>query len=775
MQSFLESDSERLIKSFTRRLAYLHDCGPAVEIVNDWLKPDGWIGKANCNFNPFGLEVFTNIAPVSPEKTLEAIDRAANGENGEVFASRQNPQYNEFVRLLRQLAYEPELFKSSAELICRFALSEDRNENRNSIRDVLKSLFYIQLSGTQAPMDMRAEIITELSESGDQDKQELAIVLLSSALETWHFSSSHDFTFGARPRDFGYYPETGEEVVRWFETFVGICTHLVLSGEPISQEAKRILCEHLRGLWTNAGIFDALEDSIKQIHQQQAWNEAWIAVREIIKYDSKGFEKEISERIQALERLLRPNDLLERARTFALSDENSAFTLEDDYETEEDPMSGWKKMQETTQEIAAQVVQDAELFNSLMPELVITHNSRIYSFGRGLAYGCDDKKKVWELLCVQFKNAPPEKRQFNLLTGFLSLCSESDRAFYDSALDSLIHEGVLGEWFPIFQMTSPIDHRGIERLHESLDTGKPRIQTFQYLAWGGNHEPISDDELADLLEKILSKEEGIGVVIEILKMRFFISKKESRNYSENLLTVAREALSEYSFPGGSKRHGGADFDLEQIANICLNGKEGVEATTQLCRHLSQAITENAIFVFDYPGLSSALARTQPMVFLEEIVGNSDIKDYQRRRMFVDGFERRSNPIDAISDNDLITWCDRDPESRYPLIASMIQPFSKGEKEDKPEWKRIVLSIFEKAPRLEAVLVYLSRSIRPSGWSGSLAAILEKRLVLFQSLYDHHNAEIRAWAKSQYSALQESIKQEREWEEARERKRNETFE
>jgi hypothetical protein len=92
-----------------------------------------------------------------------------------------------------------------------------------------------------------------------------------------------------------------------------------------------------------------------------------------------------------------------------------------------------------------------------------------------------------------------------------------------------------------------------------------------------------------------------------------------------------------------------------------------------------------------------------------------------------------------------------------------------------EWKKIVLSIFEKAPRLETVLGYLSRSIRPSGWSGSLAAILEKRLVLFQSLYDHHNAEIRAWAKSQYSALQESIKQEREWEEARERKRNETFE
>ena len=320
VQSFLNS-SERLIKSFTRRLSYLHDCDEAVEIVNDWLAPDGWLGKEICNLSSFGMEVFINIAPVSPEKILEAIERAAMGDEGHQFTSRENIHYYEFVKLLRHLAYDPVLFKRSAELLCRYALSEKPEENRNSIRDVLRSLFYVQFSGTHAPIKMRAGFIEELVDSRDQDKQDLGLSLLDAALETWYFSSSHDFSFGARLRDFGYYPKTRLEEINWFEEFVRICTRLALSGQSIAQKAKKILSNNLRGLWTNARLYEVVDDLARLIHKQQEWDEVWIAVREIIRYDSKGFEKVVSEKLNGLEKLLRPNNILERARTFALSND----------------------------------------------------------------------------------------------------------------------------------------------------------------------------------------------------------------------------------------------------------------------------------------------------------------------------------------------------------------------------------------------------------------------------------------------------------------------
>jgi len=87
----------------------------------------------------------------------------------------------------------------------------------------------------------------------------------------------------------------------------------------------------------------------------------------------------------------------------------------------------------------------------------------------------------------------------------------------------------------------------------------------------------------------------------------------------------------------------------------------------------------------------------------------------------------------------------------------------------------VYSIFEKAPDLGIVLKHLADAIRPTSWSGSRADILQKRSVLFKSLYQHDNAEIRAWARGQYSALMETIEKDREWEDRHNRVRNESFE
>jgi len=522
-------------------------------------------------------------------------------------------------------------------------------------------------------------------------------------------------------------------------------------------------------------MFEVLENSARQIHKRQAWNEGWIAVRGIIQYDSKGFKKEMLGKLLELEKLLKPNNLYERARTYALSNQHRTFDLGDDIDGNEDAPSRWKQVEETTRKIGTQVAQDINVLNALLPELVSTYSPRLFSFGRGLADGCGDKKELWHILYTQFEKTPSNKRQINVFMGFLSSCAESDPVFYSSTLDDLINDELLGEWFPTFQTTSIIDQRGLERLRKALDTGKAKIHTFRYLAWGRVHESISDDDLADLLKKILSKEEGIDVAIEILTMRFHGQTELIPQYSKDLIAVARYVLSMYLFLEQRGRNNNLDYDLAQIARICLNGEEGINAATETCQHLVEAITANHIYAFDYPDLLSILARTQPFVFLDIFLGGEGIKDYQRRRMFADDFEERNNPLNQISDADLISWCDKDPKHRYPLAASAIEAFSESAEANELAWKPIVYSIFEKAPDLSVVFEHLVDAIRPMSWSGSLADILQKRSVLFQSLYQHDNAEIRAWAKGQYSALQETIKIEREGEERNSRKRNESFE
>ena len=771
---FLSDSSERLIRSFTRRLSFLHDCEAALAIVNDWLGQDGWIGKSIHNLNTLDMDVLRNIAPVAPEKTLEAIERAANGPEGASFISRENSHHTKFIRLLRHLAYDPALFDRSVELICRYALSEGKDENNNSTRDLLKSLFYIYLSGTHAPVEVRARIIEKLVDSENQDKQDLGLLLLDATLEAWHFSSSYEFGFGARPRDYGYEPKTQEEIAAWFDTFIDIVTRLALSDQPIAEKARKLLANNLRGLWTKAGRFDAIEESARKIQAQKAWNDGWIAVREILRYEAKEFSK-VLERLRRLENLLKPYDLLEQARTFALSDQHGPLDLADDFDDSEAPSAGWHRAEETTRKIGAQVAQSPDTLKALLPELVSTNGVRLRSFGCGLADGCSDKHEMFNMLRVEIEKASPEKRNIDVLLGFLSASAVSDPSFYNSILDTLVRDDILGQFFPAFQTISTIDQRGVERLHEALDLGKAQIHTFRYLAFGGAHESIKDDDLAKLLKKILSKEEGIGVAIDILQMRFHDRNDKSPKVPDNLLAVARDVLSMYSFEEKRMRQSNRDYGLAKIARMCLDGKDGVPAATEICQRVAKAVIDRRVFASDYHELIESLAQTQPRVFLEVFLGGNNVQANHQRRLFSLDIESRTFPLDQIPDDEFLSWCEDDPAVRYPIVAGAIRAFTKSAQTGKLEWKPVVYAIFERAPDLDPILEHLADAIMPRSWSGSRADILLSRAGLFQELYKHDNAKIRAWAKAQYSALQETIQKEREWEEQRARKRDERFE
>jgi len=77
-ECFLHEGRGRMLKSLSRRLNYLSDSKEARSIVVKWLGQGGLLG------NPAGLNdpdyaIFTNIAPVSPEDALLALERTLIG------------------------------------------------------------------------------------------------------------------------------------------------------------------------------------------------------------------------------------------------------------------------------------------------------------------------------------------------------------------------------------------------------------------------------------------------------------------------------------------------------------------------------------------------------------------------------------------------------------------------------------------------------------------------------------------------------------------------
>lgn len=774
VDAFLSSDLERLIGSFTRRLSYLHDCEPAIEIAKELLKSDGWIGKTNCNLNTLERTVFENIAPIAPEAALQMLERSSNASEG-----FERLRRHEFVRLLRHLAYEPDLFQRSTRLLSKIALLEQPNTNDgSSARRTLSTLFHIFLSGTDAPAQIRVTIIDELLNSSNKVEQELGIDLLEAALETHHFMTTHTNAFGARPRDFGYRPATNQEMVNWYRIFLAICTQAALSDKTVAIKAKQVMANQLRGLWSIGERFDQeflgdLEQAVIQIHSKETWNEGWISIKGIIHYDAKQMDKAFLTKLKKLSERLKPVTLFDQARTYALSDNRLNFQLEESFDEEINFSDNWTKVRELTRKIGAKVAQDDTIFTKLLPELVSTYHDRLSVFGEGLADGSKDRKKMWGTLYQQLEKTPQEKRQITVLLGFLSSCATQDSALYNLILDSLIEDPLLGQWFPYFQMTSKIDKQSLKRLHEALDKGNPNIFGFKQLTWGGRHEAIEDDDLASLMQKLIEKKGGAEVAIDILSMRFHKEKGEQLIISKKLAETSRTILIDYFHDEEeSTRNDRLDYELSKIAGATLRGEEAALSAEKLCEFLAEEFSEYRIYSFRYPRLLEKLARVQPYIFLNSFIG---CDEYMFRQRTFGDLERADSPVNHIPENILVGWCEEDPTARYPLIVSSLQTYSKSKDSEELYWEPIVFSIFEKSPNIKAVLSQLESEIYPMSWSGSRAEGMAKRLPLLEKLFKHSNSVVREWAIEQHQKLQIEVENQRAFELKKNQERFERFE
>ena len=773
-----EGGSERMLRSFSRRLSYLHKSEQAVEIAERWLSGQGLFNDVS-NLNDLDIAILNNIAPIAPKATLEAIEHAANGINGQLFTSRDNQHFVIFTRLLRSLAYEAELFERCATILCRFALSEKPTENRNSIRNLLKSLFFIYLSGTHASANQRLSIIAQLVYAVSEQEQELGLLLLGCALEAWHFNSLYGFDFGARSRDYGYLPQSTEEAQQWFGMFINLSTTLVVSEHPIAAKAKTLLAEKFRGLWLKTGAFDALETMAQSIVKKTAWNDGWSAVIKTINLDAKHMSPDLLSRLQKLEALLKPANLLEMARAYIFSDINSSFNLID-VENDESENAGYNKKYEQIEQIrlkiGREVATDEVAFNALLPELVKVEISGpgLHSFAKGLAMGCSNPLAMWEKFRNQLSAIAVDQRNYDVFCGFLDAISQTNPEIAEQILNLAVTDEILSVGFPLLQFSVKIDELGVKRLKQSLNNGLAPVWPYRYLGWGRRHESINDGDLCDLLRMLASKPNGLAIAVDILQMRLHENKDEKSPCSKVITSLGQELLVQVDFDRENHHSEQMDYNLGLLAEACLAGDETATTTAiVICKKLARALSEYKIYSFDFPRLLENLARHQPLVFLDNFLDDFEYSISQIECLFTDYDSPKL--LSHIKDEVIIDWCEVNPSVRYPKVAPVMVSFQHNEHKNSPEWTPLSLVIMNNAPDVIALLNAFKRTFRPSSWSGSLADIMERGLTLISQLKTHQNQAVSTWAFNEEKVFAEEIRQERQSEDQRNRTQYERFE
>jgi len=660
------------------------------------------------------------------------------------------------------------LFDRCATILCRFALSEKPTENYNSIRQLLKSLFSLHLSGTHASAPQRLGVIEKLVYADSEQEQELGLLLLGSALHIGHSFNHYNFDFGARSRDYGYSPTTIDEVKQWFIEVINLSTAVAVSEQPIAVKLRNLLAEKFRGLWEMSSAFDALETMVCSIIEKTAWNQGWRAVRKTINLDAKRMSPDLLSKLRKLESLLKPANLLELARTYVFSDIHIDVEID---ESESDAGNNKRELiEQKIIQIGREVAADEAVFKELLPELlsVDVSGSGLLIFAKGLAEGCNDPLAMWDKFRNQLSTVVASQRKDIILSGFLNAISLTHPEIATQILYEAVSDNILGVFFPRLQLAVKVDEVGVERLMQSLNKGLAPVGAYRYLH--RTYESISDDNLCGLLRMLASKPDGLSIAVETLQMRLFDNKIEKRTCSGSIISLGQELLVQIDFDRKSEQ---MDYKLGQIAESCLVGEETAVTATVICRKLAKALSEHKIYSIESPYLLKSLSRQQPQALLDSFFGGIESVRFNEEWLFTD--DGSPKLLSHIKDEVIIDWCKVDPSVRYSKIAAFIVAYQHDKEKNSFAWTPLSLVVMDNAPDVVVVLNAFKKRFEPSSWSGSLADIMERGLVLISQLKTHQNQAVSTWARNEEKKFAEEIKQRRQWEEQRNRTEYERFE
>jgi hypothetical protein len=759
IEKYLVNDApDRTLKSFSRRLGYLDGSPEAQQIVRGWLGVGGLLEDV-LGLNELGRDIFRNIASVDPEATLSALERP-------LLASASNESAKEcarYVTLLVSLAYEARHFERSIRLLTRIAVADAEEGSQDAIGQDSKeaakavtSLFPIHLSGTHASRDQRESAIQSLLDSSNAAECGLGLRALAAALEAWHFGPVLNFAFGARSRDFGYWPPTREAVVEWFSRFLKLAEDLAGSTHPEAPRVRTIIADKFRGLWTGVLMYEDLERICYSISQKAFWAEGWMAVRETAYYDSKGFTPEVIEKLARIEGVLQPRGTIQRVRSIILGKSASHIGIPLVGDSKESIESAMSRLETTAYELGMGVAADGDAFTELLPELVCTRSDQIWSFGRGLAQGADDPAKIWKQLVAQLQPVPMEGATPWVFRGFLNGLHQENAALAETMLDDAISDDALAQWYPVLETAiGEINEQGVRRLLRSLELGKAPIHNYRTLEGGRVTDGLSGPDFKTLLVRISEHSDGIYVAVEILYMSLF--SDQGRVSPDEYVEIGCELMLRLDVAGSTDPNFAQRLQI--VGRRCLLGDKGAATVREVCTKLRDAISRSEASVYGHREFLQVLFSAQPVAVLQSLCSGDSAMAEIGVRVLANSELLHPHAFDAIPEEELLRWCDELPDVRYPIAAAGIAAIRHDA--DGSHWTDIARRILEKSPDRVQVLRKFIRQFRLPGWDAPRTAEVQSDLQLLDEVSTYADLELEEFAGKEKARLLQAIAAARE--------------
>jgi len=606
-------------------------------------------------------------------------------------------------------------------------------------------------------------VVDELLSAQDRASQETGMIALRGMLRTRLFSSSHDFSFGARAVDYGWRLKTAADYQDWYGGALEIARRLALSESPLRSAARHAIAGQFRDVWCFGYPFDQLEEVAVAIGTQEHWPEGWLAVRATLGLDAKRMDSGLVARLQTLKEHLAPARFSERVQSYVLTPAHKIARLAH-WEADETYEQASAALFDEARQLGTEAGGDLGLLEGLWPELLGPNAHQAIGVGEGLAETVVDLSEAWAYLLERYGAIEHGQRNPALLGGFIRGAAPRDKAKVEGFLDDAVCDQLLGPVFPSLQVSVDVNEAGVRRLIASIKAGLAPSSMYWNLFLGRTTESIQPTDLSRIVLGIAGLPNGHGVAVKILSMHFYSQRDNQAQTDASMLDCGRQLLRSYPFDQLQQT---TDYELATIAKVCLRGSEAVEDAEKICRRIVDACSELRFPGLQLDELFKAILTLHPLVALDCWLGGSPADRSLQDMHFFDIEDR--NPLSKVPTPILLEWAQRDPDTRLSTLAGVIPALVN--EDNATAWSETALALLSAAPDRTAVLRGLADQLHPSGWSGSLADILEQRRPLIQHFLDDEDLAVRQVAREVDGALLDDIAAER----SREVDRDERFE
>jgi hypothetical protein len=755
--TLLKGESDRTMRSLSRRLSFLHESEAAVRIVEGWLAPLGLLSDL-ANLNEVGKAVFANVAPVSPEATLAAMERLGEGPADKALAF-----WTEHYSLLRSLAYDASMFERSATLLLQVACRSGDNRRKEGASNTFISLFALHLSGTHASAAQRLRVIESLLRSTVQTEVDLGLSALEKFLDVARGSSAGKFDFGARPRDYGYRPSVRADITTWCEEALQLIDKLVISERIQAPALRRLVGESLRQLWLMGEVWNSVERLSLRFSQAQFWPEGWNTCRLILRQKGKGLNSESLVRLTALSQQLEPSTLSEKclavvngpAADFFDEDETLEFTQQ------------VERFDAKVMELGTAAASDTKAFEALLPALA-NGNEKVWTLGRGFARASRAPRDIWITMVTYFEQSEPERVSERALNGFLNELHRTQPETAQELLDEALGHSILKAYLPSLQASVELDKRGVDRLVHALHHGYAPIFAYSAFSYGRITDSLEGSEAKRLILAISEQQGGFSVAAEVLFMRLYASELSSRPIANEVLDAGRALLLKGTFSETDAQ----DRHLAGIAKTCLSGEALSIVAASVAADLREKVATYKTHAFDNGELLKALLLAHPDAVLTALFTGSAKEQQSGVEVFDHIHEHRENPADALPVDSLLKWCEQEP-ARFALAAQFISFDAEGD--GALSWSAQALALLTSAPNPGEVLRVFVERFRPMSWSGSRATAIETNARLLDLLPPEFPSHLHVVVDQAKKELAGEANNERSAEARRDAVRDERFE